>query len=349
MPFPQPRYDQVFVPEFGGAMENYGCVTWSDTFIYRDPPSYAEREYRALVLLHEMAHMWFGDIVTMRWWDDLWLNESFAEWACAWSAVALHRVHRHVGRDARHREAGRVRRGLRADHAPDPPGDRRRRDRRGELRRHHLPEGRGGPQAARRLRRRGRLRRGAAELLRQARLGKHHARRPDRGDRRGQRPRPVGVGRGLAGDLGHRPARRSNATTAGSPWWRRRRTAGGRCRTACGSGRTPTGSDGLTLLDMLVRRGGRRAHARRGRSRRGPAAGQRRRPDLRHRAARPGLAGADPALTRRRAPDRGGAHRRPDHGVATALRRRADRPAVRRLRGGRARRTRPPTPSSSPC
>jgi len=87
MPFPQSRYDQVFVPEYGGAMENYGCITWSDSFIYRDPPSYADRELRALVLLHEMAHMWFGDMVTMRWWDDLWLNESFAEWACAWCAV----------------------------------------------------------------------------------------------------------------------------------------------------------------------------------------------------------------------------------------------------------------------
>ena len=87
MPFPETRYDQVFVPEFGGAMENYGCVTWTDSVIYRDPPSYADREERALILLHEMAHMWFGDIVTMRWWDDLWLNESFAEWACAWAAV----------------------------------------------------------------------------------------------------------------------------------------------------------------------------------------------------------------------------------------------------------------------
>jgi len=88
LPFPQRRYDQVFAPEMGGAMENYGCVTWSDSFIFRDPPSYAEREVRALVLLHEMAHMWFGDMVTMRWWDDLWLNESFAEWACGWAAVA---------------------------------------------------------------------------------------------------------------------------------------------------------------------------------------------------------------------------------------------------------------------
>ncbi len=86
--FPQPRYDQVFAPEMGGAMENFGCVTWSDSFIFRDPPSYAQREHRALVLLHEMAHMWFGDMVTMRWWDDLWLNESFADWACGWAAVA---------------------------------------------------------------------------------------------------------------------------------------------------------------------------------------------------------------------------------------------------------------------
>jgi aminopeptidase N len=87
MPFPQERYDQVFTPEFGGAMENWGCVTWDDYFVFRDAPSYAERELRALVLLHEMAHMWFGDMVTMRWWDDLWLNESFAEWACGWAAI----------------------------------------------------------------------------------------------------------------------------------------------------------------------------------------------------------------------------------------------------------------------
>ena len=89
LPFPQQRYDQVFVPNMGGAMENWGCVTWTDAVLFRTTPTYGQRSQRAMVLLHEMAHMWFGDMVTMRWWDDLWLNEAFASWASTWAASAV--------------------------------------------------------------------------------------------------------------------------------------------------------------------------------------------------------------------------------------------------------------------
>jgi aminopeptidase N len=86
-PFPQERYDQVFVPNMGGAMENWGSVTWTDSVLYRSTPTYGQRAIRAQILLHEMAHMWFGDLVTMRWWDDLWLNEAFASWASTWAGA----------------------------------------------------------------------------------------------------------------------------------------------------------------------------------------------------------------------------------------------------------------------
>ncbi|GAA0697255.1 aminopeptidase N [Kitasatospora atroaurantiaca] len=79
--YPFGRYDQAFVPEFNwGAMENPGCVVFREELLFHSAPTEAERESRAMVVAHEMAHMWFGDLVTMRWWDDLWLNESFAEY-----------------------------------------------------------------------------------------------------------------------------------------------------------------------------------------------------------------------------------------------------------------------------
>ncbi|MEI2765965.1 MAG: aminopeptidase N [Dermatophilaceae bacterium] len=80
--YPFEKYDQIFVPEFNaGAMENAGCVTITEAYVFRGTAPEATVERRALTVLHELAHMWFGDLVTMRWWDDLWLNESFAEWA----------------------------------------------------------------------------------------------------------------------------------------------------------------------------------------------------------------------------------------------------------------------------
>jgi aminopeptidase N len=81
-PYPFGKYDQLYVPEYNmGAMENAGAVTYRDEYLPRSRQTHSFYEQRANTVLHEMAHMWFGDLVTMKWWDDLWLNESFAEWA----------------------------------------------------------------------------------------------------------------------------------------------------------------------------------------------------------------------------------------------------------------------------
>ncbi|MGY1644225.1 aminopeptidase N [Geodermatophilus sp. SYSU D00703] len=100
-PYPFDKYDQLFVPEFNaGAMENAGAVTFLEDYVFRSKATRARYERRAETVLHELAHMWFGDLVTMRWWDDLWLNESFAtyistlcqaeatEYATAWTTFA---------------------------------------------------------------------------------------------------------------------------------------------------------------------------------------------------------------------------------------------------------------------
>ena len=187
-------------------MENAGAVTFLEDYVFRSRVTDFSREARGETILHEMAHMWFGDLVTMRWWDDLWLNESFATWA------GTHRAGRGHPLDARvdHVRAGLQGVGVPAGPAAVHPPDRRRHPRhprgRGELRRHHLRQGRLRPQAARRLRRARELPGGRAPLLRGPLLGQRGAGGPAVRAGGGIRPGPDGLVTGVAGDRGREHA-----------------------------------------------------------------------------------------------------------------------------------------------
>ena len=200
-PYPFGKYDQLFVPEFNaGAMENVGAVTLHDRLLFRDPPTYAQRLVRGEVVLHELAHMWFGDLVTMRWWDDLWLNETFAtylSYRCLADATRFRDAWQAFNGDMRpaaHRQD-------QLEHDASGRHDRgaHRRGRR-QLRRHHLREGRRGHQAARGDHRGGCLPRGPARLLRPPRLGQRHAGGLPRRARRGRRPAARRLGAAVAAD-----------------------------------------------------------------------------------------------------------------------------------------------------
>ncbi len=166
------KYDQLFVPEYkSGAMENAGAVTFLEDYIFRSRVTDARHEVRAETILHEMAHMWFGDLVTMRWWDDLWLNESFATWAGleapgGGNPLAQRMDHVHPGMEGMGLPAGSA-----SVHPSDRGRHRRHRGGRGQLRRDHLRQGRVRAPAARRLCRPGELPGWRACLLRRARLG----------------------------------------------------------------------------------------------------------------------------------------------------------------------------------
>ena len=221
-PYPFDKYDQLFVPEFNaGAMENVAAVTFHDSFLFRDPPTWSQRLERAEVVLHELAHMWFGDLVTMRWWDDLWLNETFATYAaylCLAEATRFEDAWRVFNGQMR---PAAVRQDQLSHDAPDRGGRRRHGRRPGELRRDHVREGRRGHQAARGDARRGCLPRGRAHVRRAPRLGQRDARRLPRGalgrGRRAARRLGGGVARDAVAQHDRR-ARGASGTVASTRW-----------------------------------------------------------------------------------------------------------------------------------
>ena len=176
-PYALPKLDNIASPgssRFFGAMENWGAIFTFEYAILLDPAISTQADKQGVfgVAAHEIAHQWFGDLVTMRWWDDLWLNEGFASWM---ASRTTQRLHPRVERDAQRGERARARDGSRLDrdHAPDRAEGRDRRAGGAGVRCDQLLEGRIGHPHARRLRRRRRVARRRAALHESARVRQH--------------------------------------------------------------------------------------------------------------------------------------------------------------------------------
>ena len=362
--YPFGKYDQLFVPEFNaGAMENAGAVTFLEDYVFRCRVTRSTYERRAETVLHEMAHMWFGDLVTMRVVGRPVAQRVVRDLRERALPGAGHRVHRGVDDLRERREELGVPPG---PAAVDPPGRRRHpgpAGRRGQLRRDHLRQGRVGAQAARGLRRARAVPRRAAGLLRGPQVGQRDVRRPARRARAGLGARPVRVGRAVAQD--HRPEPAAALVRAG----RRRHVRPFRGRPGRGPARrgraahAPDRRRGLRRRRLRQarahppRRGRRRgrAHGRPRAARRLPreaGAGQRRRPHLLRAAPGPGLARhADrPDRRHRRA---AAPHAVLELGVGDDPRGRAQGARLHRAGGGRFRRRdrdrrRPAAPAAGP-